>query len=47
MFNKFINWLGKWLPKVWSLMLIILITATTMGASVWSVRWLLTILGVL
>lgn len=47
MFNKFINWLGKWIPKVWSLSLVILITATTIGATVWSVKFLLSVLGVL
>ena len=47
MFNKFINWLGRWLPNVWGVLLIILITFTTMGATVWSVKFLLRVLGVL
>lgn len=39
--------LDKWIPRVWAMLLVILITATVAGATIWSVKWLLSVLGVL
>lgn len=42
---KFINWLEKWLPFAWGVMWIILITGLTLGATIWVVQWVLSLLG--
>lgn len=45
--KKFTEWSRLWIPRIWSVMLVILITATTASAAIWSVKFLLRVLGVL
>lgn len=45
--KKFISWLGTWLPYVWSVAIITLITCGLVGFAIKCVEWILGLLGVL
>lgn len=45
--QKFIGWLGTWMPTVWTMSLIIIITFGGIGVAVKVVEWTLGLLGVL
>lgn len=44
--NKFIQWLYKWLPYVWSFTWLVIITGLSVGGAFWIIKWILNMLGV-
>ena len=47
MFDKFIDWFTSWIPAVWAIILITIITFGGIGISIKLVEWVLRLLGVL
>ena len=45
--DQFIQWLHKWLPYVWAVSWMIIITGLSVGVSYWIIKWILTMMGVL
>jgi hypothetical protein len=47
MFKKFTDWLSKWVPALWGIILIIIFTFGGIGLSIKLIQWVLGLLGVL
>lgn len=45
--KKFLRWLELWLPYVWGMLWIVIITALSCGAAAWVIRWFLAGVGVM
>lgn len=44
---KFKNWMHRVVPYIWGGLWLIAITLTSIGAVIWSAKWLLSLLGVM
>lgn len=47
MFDKFIDWFTSWIPALWGIILITIITFGGIGIAIKLVEWVLRLLGVL
>lgn len=45
--DKFIQWLGKWIPYVWAFTWLLIITGLSIGVCGWVIKWILRMLGVM
>ncbi len=45
--KKFISWLQLWLPGVWSILGIFIITGLLVASSIWVVQWIFNLMGVM
>ena len=45
--KKFIEWLGTWIPSVWTIAMVIILTFGSVGIAISIVEWVLKLLGVL
>lgn len=47
MFDKFIDWFTSWIPALWAIILITIITFGGIGISIALISWVLDLAGVL
>lgn len=45
--KKLMRWFDKWLPVVWGMLWLFIITAASVGATIWIVKWIASLLGVM
>lgn len=45
--RKFVEWLETWIPYLWTILMVIIVTSGGIGLSVVLVSWVIDLLGVL
>lgn len=45
--RKFIEWLGTWIPELWSIVMVITLTFGSIGIMLKVINWFVGLLGVL
>lgn len=44
--RRFIDWLESWMPYLWSLLWVTVITLFSAGAVIWCFKWIINLVGV-